>query len=156
MPYLTHRVLKALMTTFVFALGVTNAARAEDTAPTKIILPANAKWMAMIPEMGDKGPAMSGVFGEPGIIGKPFGGMFRVPAGGESPLHTHTSDYWAVMVSGTESAREKAEDEPMQIPHGSTWFQPAKAAHINKCLGPEDCVFFVYYPNGMDYIPDAH
>lgn len=93
------------------------------------------------------------VFGKPGVIGQPFGGMFRVPAGGESPMHTHTSDYWAAMVSGTESAREKVADVPMKVLPGSTWYQPAKAPHVNKCMGPEECVFFVYYPNGMDYIP---
>lgn len=155
-----HPMIK-ILTTLALASGVALATTATSLADEKtkpvIMKPDEAKWIAMIPEMGTKGPTFSIVFGEPGVIGKPFGGMFRVPAGGESPAHIHTSEYWAVMVSGTESAREKMEETPMNIPAGSTWFQPAKAPHVNKCMGPEDCVFFVYYPNGMDYIPaDAH
>ena len=154
MKSLSLRALKVLTMSAIVTLGATNTAQAKDMAP-KVVPPEAAKWIPMIPEMGNKGPAFTIVFGNPGVMGKPFGGMFRVPAGGESPLHTHThtSDYWAVMVSGIESAREKPEDSPTSIPPGSTWYQPAKAPHINKCMGPEDCVFFVYYPKGMDYIP---
>lgn len=144
-----HKMLLALAVT----LAGTAAYSAEQNTKPVITKADEANWIAMIPEMGAKGPTFSVVFGEPGMMGKPFGGMFRVPAGGESPAHIHTSDYWAVMVSGTESAREKTADRPMTIPAGSTWYQPAKASHLNKCMGPEDCVFFVYYPNGMDYIP---
>lgn len=153
MKFFARRALKALAMSAIIALGATAAARADEARAPKIVPPEAAQWIAMIPEMGNKGPAFSIVFGKPGVIGQPFGGMFRVPAGGESPLHTHTSDYWAVMVSGTESAREKVEDAPMKVLPGSTWYQPAKAPHINKCMGPEHCVFFVYYPNGMDYMP---
>ncbi|MCY1290784.1 hypothetical protein D9M68_250760 [compost metagenome] len=144
--------------TVAFATAVAAAsfavAKAADTAP-KITLAEKVEWTPMIPEMGTKGPAFSVVFGKPGEIGQPFGGLFKVPAGGESPSHTHTSDYWAVMVSGAESAREAANDTASPIPPGSWWFQPGKAPHVNKCMGPEECVFFVYYPNGMDYIPDG-
>jgi hypothetical protein len=152
MKSLSLRALKVLTISAGIVLGTMNTAQAKDMAP-KVVPPEAAKWIPMIPEMGNKGPAFNIVFGEPGMMGKPFGGMFRVPAGGESPLHTHTSDYWAIMVSGIESARKNPEDSPTPIPPGSTWFQPAKAPHINKCMGPEDCVFFVYYPTGMDYIP---
>ena len=147
------RILKALPLAIAATLSGAVAISAEEKTKIAIVRPDQAKWTAMIPEMGDKGPTFSVVFGEPGVIAKPFGGMFRVPAGGESPTHTHTSGYWAVMVSGTESAREKMEDTPMTIPVGSTWYQPGSSPHVNKCMGPEDCVFFVYYPNGMDYHP---
>ena len=151
MKFFVKRTVEAWTLSAIVALGAV-AHAAELTAP-KIASPEVAQWTPMIPQMGNKGPAFSIVFGKPGVIGQPFGGMFRVPAGGESPLHTHTSDYWAVMVSGTESAREKLEDAPTKIVPGATWFQPAKAPHINRCMGSEECVFFVYYPNGMDYIP---
>lgn len=144
-----------LVAVATIALGSASAAKATDNAAPKITLPKKVEWMAMIPEMGTKGPAFSVVFGKPGEIGHPFGGLFRVPAGGESPSHTHTSDYWAVMVSGTESARVTVDDTVAPIPPGSWWFQPGKAPHVNKCIGPEECVFFVYYPNGMDYIPSV-
>ncbi len=152
MKFFAH-TLKAWTLSAIVTLGTTTAAHSADALVPQIVPPEAAKWLPMIPEMGNKGPAFSIVFGKPGVIGQPFGGMFRVPAGGESPLHTHTSDYWAVMVSGIESARERVEDAPVKIVPGATWFQSAKVPHINKCMGPEECVFFVYYPNGMDYIP---
>lgn len=152
MFFVRHAFKAFTMSTVITLLG-TAVARADDAHTLKIIPPESAQWIAMLPEMGKKGPTFSIVFGKPGVIGQPFGGMFRVPAGGESPSHTHTSEYWAVMVSGIESAREKSEDTPMTISSGATWYQPAKAAHVNKCMGPEDCVFFVYYPQGMDYMP---
>lgn len=146
-----YAVRKAMMAAAI-ALTAATAARADDQG-AKITLPEKVEWSAMIPAMGKKGPAMAVVFGKPGVIGEPFGGLFRVPAGGESPSHIHSSDYWAVMLSGTESARESLKDAPRQIPPGSWWFQSGKAPHVNKCMGPEDCVFFVYYKNGMDYVP---
>lgn len=57
------------------------------------------------------------------------------------------------MLSGTESASIASDDEAMPIAPGGYWFQPGEAEHINECLSDEACVFFVYYPNGMDYIP---
>ncbi|NSY39326.1 DUF4437 domain-containing protein [Leisingera sp. ANG59] len=151
----TLRTTLALTTT---ALSLSVTAAAAEGAP-KVTLPDDVQWFAMIPEMGDEGPAMSVVFGELGEKGKPFAGLFRVPAGGLSPAHIHSSDYTAYMISGTESVRVKAEDEPELIPAGSVWFQPGNEVHINECMGPEDCVFYVYYPTGIDYIPtdaDGH
>lgn len=143
---------RALITAAAVAIATATVARADDQAP-RITMPEKVEWSAMIPAMGKKGPAMAVVFGKPGVLGQPFGGLFRVPAGGESPSHIHNSDYWAVMLSGTESARQGAKDAPARIPPGSWWFQPGKAQHVNKCMGPEDCVFFVYYKDGMDYVP---
>lgn len=137
----------------LLSVGALASASAQADIAAKIIAPEATQWIPMIPEMGAKGPAFAIVFGKPGVMGQPFGGMFRVPAGGESPVHTHTSDYWAVMVSGIESARKKMEDQPMKIVPGATWFQAGNSPHVNKCIGPEECVFFVYYPNGMDYLP---
>ncbi|MCY1315239.1 hypothetical protein D9M69_04760 [compost metagenome] len=130
----------------------TTAARAEDNAVPRITLSENIDWSPMIPRLGNKGPAIATVFGKPGVIGTPFGGLVRVPAGGQSPFHKHTSEYWAIMVAGTGSARKSLGDEPEWIPTGSWWFQPGGAPHVNKCKGPEECVFFVYYKNGMDYL----
>ncbi|MDA8520172.1 hypothetical protein [Acidovorax sp. NCPPB 4044] len=149
------QIIRATTLSTIFALGMAAPALADGSTAPRVTSPDSAKWIPMIPEMGTKGPSFSIVFGKPGEIGKPFGGMFRVPAGEESPLHTHTSEYWAVMISGVESAREKAGDVPASIPPGATWYQPAKAPHINKCMGPEDCLFYVYYPKGMDYHPVA-
>lgn len=150
MKPISLRALKVLSMSAIVVLAATSTAQTKDMAP-KVVPPEAANWISMIPEMGNKGPALTIIFGKPGVIGQPFGGMFRVSGGGGAPphTHTHTSDYWAVMVSGIESEREKSRENPTSIPPGATWFQPAKAPHINKCMGPEACVFFVYYPTGM-------
>ena len=135
------------------SLIIAGTAVAEDKTAPSVTLPGDIQWYPMVPEMGDKGPSMAVVFGEPGVIGKPFAGLFKVPAGGLSPAHVHSSDYWAYMISGTESVRVSAKDPLEKIPAGATWFQPGEQAHINECVGPEDCVFYVYYSEGMDYMP---
>ena len=155
---MTHSsAAQLLAATALLAIGGTAAQAEEVKVPAPVITSAqDAQWFPMIPEMGETGPAMAVVFGEPGVLGKPFGGLFRVPSGGLSPLHTHSSEYWAVMLEGTESARILTEDEAMPIAPGSYWFQPGEAVHVNECLSEEDCVFFGYFPNGLDYLPADH
>lgn len=139
-----------------FTAGAIPALAETIAAAPVIVSPEDAKWVPMIPEMGDAGPAMAVVFGEPGVVGKPFAAVFRVMPGGLSPMHIHSSDYWGVMLGGTESARETKAGKASPIVPGSYWFQPGNAGHINQCLSDEPCLFYVYFPAGMDYIPIEH
>lgn len=88
--------VRALTVVASLAIGAAVAhADSHMNVPAPMVTsPENVQWFPMIPEMGVKGPAMAIVFGKPGVIGQPFGGLFRVPAGGISPAHTHGSEYW--------------------------------------------------------------
>ena len=52
----------------------------------------------------------------------PHGTFIRMPAGFVSPVHTHTADYWGVVISGVAAnGLPGAADVP--LPAGSYWFQ---------------------------------
>lgn len=134
---------------FVFAsiLLLSNSIVAQER---NITLANEMKWIPMVKEMGDKGPKLSVVFGDIKDNGKPIGLLVKIPAGTVSPLHTHTSSYWAVMIEGNESAFVGDVKNAKPIPPGSTWFEPGKNPHCNKCFEGKDCLFFVYYDKGWD------
>jgi opacity protein-like surface antigen len=80
------------------------------------------------------------------------GTFIRMPAGFVSPVHTHTEDYFAVVIRGTgANGAPGAADVP--LPQGSYWFQRGEEAHVTKCLSTEDCLFFIVQPGKFDYVP---
>lgn len=98
-----------------------------------------------------KGAQMAVVFGDLKKKG-PFGYLLKVPAGDTSPAHTHSSDDYAVVIKGSMSNyAPNSEVKPLSA--GSTWFQPARVAHVNHCDAGAPCEIFVYMANGFDYAP---
>jgi len=75
----------------------------------------------------------------------------KIPGGFNSPPHTHTEDYYAVVVSGVVgNGMEGAQDIP--LPPGSYWFQKGNEKHVTKCLSANECVFFVTQPGKFDFV----
>ena len=84
----------------------------------------------------------------------PHGTFIRMPAGFVSPVHTHTEDYWGVVISGVAvNGRPGSTDVP--LPVGSYWFQKGGERHITKCISPNECLFFISQHGKFDYIPDS-
>src|SRR5262245_46050866 len=80
----------------------------------------------------------------------PHGTFIKMPAGYVSPTHTHTDDYWAVVVSGVMV--NKAPNSPdVPLSAGSYYFQKGGDAHVTKCNSPNECVFFVSQDGKFDY-----
>jgi beta-alanine degradation protein BauB len=80
------------------------------------------------------------------------GTFIRMPAKFVSPLHTHTADYFGVVIQGVGS-NSRPGDADVPLPVGSYWFQKGKENHITKCLSDTDCLFFIYQPDKFDYVP---
>jgi len=81
------------------------------------------------------------------------GTFVRMPAGFKSPVHTHTEDYFAVVVEGVGSNHPV--DAPADpLPKGSYWFQRGEEAHVTECLSETDCLFFIVQPGKFDYVLD--
>lgn len=75
----------------------------------------------------------------------------KIPGGFSSPPHTHTEDYYAVVVSGViGNGMEGMQDIP--LPPGSYWFQKGNEKHVTKCLSSTECVFFVTQPGKFDFV----
>jgi hypothetical protein len=79
------------------------------------------------------------------------GTFIRMPAHFVSPLHLHTEDYFAVVISGVGvNTQPGKEDVPLGV--GSYWFQRGGENHVTKCLSDKDCLFFLYQPGKFDYV----
>jgi quercetin dioxygenase-like cupin family protein len=79
------------------------------------------------------------------------GTFVRMPAGFKSPVHTHTEDYFAVVVEGV-GANHAPDGEAVPLPSGSYWFQRGEEAHVTQCLSEKDCLFFIVQPGKFDYV----
>ncbi len=79
------------------------------------------------------------------------GTFVRMPAGFRSPVHTHTEDYFAVVVEGVGS-NHAVDAEAVPLPVGSYWFQRGEEAHVTECMSERDCLFFIVQPGKFDYV----
>lgn len=79
------------------------------------------------------------------------GTFVKMPAGFVSKVHTHTEDYYAVVISGVMVSGVPGSAD-VQLPAGSYWFQKGGEPHISKCVSPVDCIFFVSQAGKYDYI----
>ncbi len=82
----------------------------------------------------------------------PHGTFIKMPAGFVSALHTHSEDYWGVVVSGV-AVNGKPGSTDVQLPVGSYWYQKGGEPHVTKCVSPNECIFFVSQGGKFDYVP---
>ena len=79
------------------------------------------------------------------------GTFVRMPAGFKSAVHTHTEDYYAVVIEGV-GANFPAGGKAVPLPKGSYWFQRGEEPHETQCLSSTDCLFFLVQPGKFDYV----
>jgi len=83
----------------------------------------------------------------------PHGTFVKMPAGFVSKVHTHTDDYWGVVIAGV-AANGKPGSTDVPLPVGSYWFQKGGESHVTKCLSPSECIFFISQNGKFDYLAD--
>jgi len=77
------------------------------------------------------------------------GTFMKFTPGFRSLLHSHTFDYYAVVIKGVISNPEKGEkDSP--LPVGSYWYQKGGEPHYTNCLSKEECVIFLVSDGKFD------
>jgi hypothetical protein len=143
-----------LVLAVTLVVGISIGAMAKGAAKEIVLTPAaDVKWTPMDEKAGDKGPQMSVVFGDLKKKG-PVGVMMHFPAGAQPGPHTHTSDYWAVVIKGVEHDFAPGQAEGAKdLAAGSWWMQPGNMPHDNLCAKDAACDIFVYMPNGFDMKP---
>ncbi len=142
--------LVALTAALAVLLLVAGVAAAGTTPRAPKLVPAvEQKWAPLDPSAPGNGE-LSMVFGD---LSKkaPVGFLLRFPGGLKEPFHLHSSDYYAVEVSGVQHDWAEGTNEGPPLPPGSWWMQPGNAAHANHCEPGQTCVVFVYMPNGFDF-----
>jgi beta-alanine degradation protein BauB len=77
--------------------------------------------------------------------------FIRMPAHFVSPIHSHTEDYFGIVVSGI-GVNKQLGKEDISLPSGSYWFQRGGENHVTKCVSDTDCLFLIYQPGKFDYV----
>lgn len=106
------------------------------------------------------GPVMPGLDAEMALLwgnpaAGPFAMMLRFPPGYEAPMHTHSSDYHAVIVDGGARHWIEGEDRDAAPIHGpgTYWFQPAGQVHGDANPTDAPVTVFLYFPGPIDFRP---
>jgi hypothetical protein len=141
--------------TFGLALGAfvvgTAVAKGPAAKAPELSLLKDATWT---PIMGGPLPAVAKIEGDP--TKGAYEGYLKLPAGFESPPHSHTNDYWAVLVQGkmTHWAVDGgSEKDAKQLGVGDLTYMPGKLVHISKCYPGADCIMAVMQKGKNDFIP---
>jgi hypothetical protein len=133
----------ALIASATFALGQEAIPSTSLPAPQVVFGPTGVKTdvgeLKAAPAYGDLSKGKHGTF-------------IRMPAKFVSPLHTHTADYFGVVIQGV-GANTQLGGKDVPLPAGSYWFQKGKENHVTKCISKTDCLFFIYQPDKFDYVP---
>jgi hypothetical protein len=128
-------------------------AKAGDKPAYVLDTPDALKWNPIDPKM-PKGAQAAIVSGDP--MTGPVAFELKLPKG-PSPIHYHTSDYYAVIVAGSTKHWLATEDgtKAKANPVGTAWFQPGgsdKSAHGDECV-TDSCTLFIMMPGKLDLIP---
>ena len=143
---LTATVLALTSVSFVAGM-----AAAKGAAKTLVLSPlAEAKWTPLMKE--GPLPAFAPIEGD-ATKGAHFA-YLKLPAGFTSPPHSHSSDYWAVLVQGKMThwaavGGSEAEAKPLGV--GDLTFMPAKLDHISKCFPGAECILAVVQKGKFDF-----
>jgi hypothetical protein len=134
----------------MIAACVTTPSRAEELPGTVVTYPENLEWKAVGPlDANGKGIFTSLLYGTLEKKG-PTNFLMRYSAGVKAPPHIHSGDYYAVVVSGNFRHFLHSEEEHKVLTAGATWFQKSKVVHEDSCIGPEDCILDIFWPQGFD------
>lgn len=133
------------------------SAKAKSTpkpaASRLVVVPAaDLKWTELDPR-GAPGVMIADVWGD--HAKGAFGAFIRLPAGFAAPLHTHTSDYKVVIISGTYVQTPDGKPE-FRLGPGSYFLQPGgNYRHTTGCDPASECVFFLESGGKFDLKPVA-
>jgi quercetin dioxygenase-like cupin family protein len=71
------------------------------------------------------------------------GTFLKFTPGFHSLLHTHTYDYYAVVIKGVVENPVKGEKDTPQLPPGSYWYQKGGQPHWTNCVSKTECIVFL-------------
>jgi quercetin dioxygenase-like cupin family protein len=135
-------------------IGVVWAAKKEI-----VLMPTeDLKWEPMPPPPGMKEMPNGETVELAKLSGDPMKGAYAVfvklSAGQQHPLHTHSSDVKAVVLSGTFTITPEGGVEK-KIGPGGYFFVPANTKHSSACAAGAPCVMFQEGPGKFDVKPVA-
>ncbi|GJM26870.1 MAG: hypothetical protein DHS20C16_32850 [Phycisphaerae bacterium] len=147
------RTLLALALVSVAATSCTKQHVAFDSSVSKTVtdraaetvLASEVEWAPLNPARGDKGPKAGALWGDQTGSGA-SGFLVKFVDGFSSPPHIHNITYRGMVISGLIHNDDPGA-EPMWMPTGSFWTQPAGEPHITAAKGSR-CVAYIEIENG--------
>ena len=139
--------LALMLASFAVGTAVAKGSKTIELSQLK-----DAAWTPLMKE--GPLPAMAPIQGD-GTKGA-YEGYLKLPAGFESPPHSHTNDYWSVLVQGKMThwaVNGGSEKDAKQLGVGDLTYMPAKLEHISKCYPGADCIMVVVQKGKFDFIP---
>lgn len=121
----------------------------ERTTPGNRYLPAEK-----VPWAGEGGaPVQLGALWGDRAKGE-AGTLLRTPPGFRSGLHSHTADYWAVVVQGSWEhwVPSTGEGRGIHLESGAHWTQVKTQLHEDACVSDVPCIIFLF--NKQPYITE--
>ncbi len=122
------------------------AAGAKDSGKSSFAPVGDLKWKD---DAEHPGVQVAAVHGDPTKGAAKF--FVKLPSGFDVPLHHHTADHFAVVISGTMVLNDGTDHT---LAPGSFWSFTGKKQHTTKCTDPAGCVIFVDAHGKWDIIPE--
>ena len=134
------------ITMVVAGAFVAGVAVGKTTKEPKFITKTELAW----DELQPGGPKMANLAGD--YKKGAYLALFSLPAGVQSPLHTHTADYEAIEIAGTSMHWLKGEDgsKAKKMTPGSYWMMPGKLEHVSACEKGTDCLMVLIQKTKFD------
>ena len=128
------------------ALLVPLVVGAKDSGKDNFAPASDLKWKD---DADHPGVQLAAVQGDPAKGAAKF--FVKLPSGFDVPLHHHTADHWAVVVSGTMVFND---GQDHTLPAGSFFSFTGKKQHTTKCTDPAGCMLFVDTHGKWDVVPE--
>ncbi|WP_243286598.1 cupin domain-containing protein [Geothrix terrae] len=144
----TRILAVSALTLALAALAPPALAKDGKKAGTAVLLPAGDIQWTDVPDV--PGAQMATLDGDPTKGAGHF--LIKLKDGFVAPLHHHTSDHFATVLSGTMSFT--VDGKETLLPAGSFFVFKGKKEHITKCMPGADCVLSVDVRGKWDVVPE--
>jgi hypothetical protein len=114
-----------------------------SAATTSRVMFDDLVWAEVIP-----GVAFATAYGD--WQAERHGKFVRFDPGTSVALHTHTSAFHGVIVSGRLTNQYEGEGSPQAMGSGAHWYVPGGVPHINTCVSEEACLFYTHFDDALD------
>ena len=128
------------------ALLVPLVVAAKDSGKDSFAPAGDLKWKD---DATHPGIQTAAVQGDPSKGAAKF--FVKLPSGFDVPLHHHTADHWALVITGTMVFND---GQDHTLPAGSYFTFTGKKQHTTKCTDPSGCTIFVDSHGKWDVVPE--
>ena len=138
--------LFTMLAVSVVVLGVLASVPALGAGQAAVTAKADLQWK----EMGIPGVASATVSGD--MAKGPSRFFLKYPKGLVTPMHHHSADHYATVISGSITLTVNGKDH--LLGPGSYFALTGKASHMARVEGNEDAVFFIQADGPWDVVAE--